>query len=89
MSVHNPASPLRDASVRRRHHMPNFGGADAQVCIDSQFERLLPVPYFFTTFTLLEQLHDRCLSPRKLFHVAPLASFGPIGWTWQTIETIV
>jgi hypothetical protein len=47
-------------------HCPQCGGDKAEVWLKKQFDRLLPVPYFFATFTLPEAFRSIFRSHQKL-----------------------
>ena len=47
---------------------PKCGHAEAQQWIETQKDRLLPVPYFLVTFTVPEQLRDIIRSHQKQFY---------------------
>lgn len=49
-------------------HCPQCGGDKSEQWIQKQFDRLLPVPYFFVTFTVPEQLRALFRSNQSFFY---------------------
>lgn len=52
----------------RNRHCPKCQSNDSKEWLQKQMEKLLPVNYFFVTFTIPAELHFLCRSNQKLFY---------------------